>query len=77
MRTETVARETISPPLSSYAAHLPYTLHARLHATPLRTAADLRRLMLDRRLRAALALNLITHALLTALAWALIRALNL
>jgi outer membrane protein assembly factor BamD (BamD/ComL family) len=68
--------EVVARPSSSYASHHPYTAGARLHTA----AANLRRTLLDvaldERGRAAIALNLLTHGLLTALLWALAWALR-
>ena len=59
---------------SSYAAHLPHEPCARLRAAAYDTAHGLLRLALHERGRAALALNLFTHGLLTLLLWSLLWA---
>ncbi|HVF43899.1 MAG TPA: hypothetical protein VM936_12840 [Pyrinomonadaceae bacterium] len=61
-------------PASTYAAHLPYAFGGRLRAAAFDTAHGLLRLALHERGRAALALNLFTHGLLTLLLWSLLWA---
>lgn len=61
-------------PASSYAAHLRYESGPRLRAAAYDTARGLLRLALHERGRAALALNLFTHGLLTLLLWSLLWA---
>jgi TolA-binding protein len=61
-------------PASSYAAHVPHEWGGRARAAASDTARGLLRLALHERGRAALALNLFTHALLTLLLWALVWA---
>lgn len=61
-------------PTSSYAAHVPQQFGARLQAAVYDTAHGLLRLALHERGRAALALNLFTHGLLTLLLWSLLWA---
>lgn len=61
-------------PASTYAAHLPHKFGARLRAAVYDTAHGLLRLALHERGRAALALNLFTHGLLTLLLWSLLWA---
>lgn len=64
----------VRAPASSYAAHLPYAFGPRLRAAAYDTAHGLLRLALHERGRAALALNLFTHGLLTLLLWSLLWA---
>lgn len=66
--------QTVSAPASSYAAHLAHAPLAGLRASFARTAGGLLRLALHERGRAALALNLFTHGLLTMLLWAVLWA---
>jgi hypothetical protein len=61
-------------PQSSYAAHVTHARGAGLRAAAGQTARDLLRLALHERGRAALALNLFTHGLLTVLLWAVLWA---
>jgi hypothetical protein len=61
-------------PASTYAAHVPYEWGGRLRAAASDTARGLLRLTLHERGRAALALNLFTHGLLTLLLWSLLWA---
>jgi outer membrane protein assembly factor BamD (BamD/ComL family) len=61
-------------PTSSYAAHVPYEWGGRARAAACDTARGLLRLALHERGRAALALNLFTHGLLTLLVWSLLWA---
>ncbi len=61
---------TFSRPTSTYAAHHAYAPFTDLRACVGRAAGGLLRLVLHERGRAALALNLFTHALLTVLLWA-------
>lgn len=61
-------------PASTYAAHVPQQTGARLQAAVYDTAHGLLRLALHERGRAALALNLFTHGLLTLLLWSLLWA---
>lgn|GEM_PF-902468 len=63
-------------PTSSYAAHLPYTWGEGFRAASVETAQRLARLALSERGRAALALNLFTHGLLTVVVWAAIWAMK-
>jgi TolA-binding protein len=63
-------------PTSSFAAHEPYTFGARAGAATRGAFEVLRQIALDRRGRAALALNLLTHGVLTALLWTLAWALR-
>ncbi len=68
---------TVMPrPASSFAAHEPYTLGARAGAAAGGAAQVLWQIVLDRRGRAALALNFVTHGVLTVLLWALTWALR-
>ena len=66
----------VARPRSSYAAHEPYTPGARLRDAAGRVGRTLFEVALDERGRAAIALNLLTHGLLTALLWALLWALR-
>jgi len=70
------ARDLRAPyaPASTYAAHLPYEWGGRLRDAFFDTARGLLRLSLHERSRAALALNLFTHGLLTLLLWSLLWA---
>ncbi|HEU4594289.1 MAG TPA: hypothetical protein VFS10_03895, partial [Pyrinomonadaceae bacterium] len=61
---------------SSFAAHEPYTLGARAGAATRGVFDVLWQIVLDRRGRAALALNFLTHGVLTVLLWALAWALR-
>lgn len=61
---------------SSYGAHEPYTQAARARAAARDLWRGLFRIILDERGRAALALNLLTHGLLTALLYALMWAIR-
>jgi hypothetical protein len=63
-------------PASSFAAHEPYTFGARAGAATRGAFDVLWRIVLDRRGRAALALNFLTHGVLTVLLWALAWALR-
>lgn len=72
---EARAREVYAP-RSSYAAHLPHERGAALRASVFDGARALARLALHERGRAALAVNLLTHGLLTALVWACAWALR-
>jgi outer membrane protein assembly factor BamD (BamD/ComL family) len=63
-------------PTSSYAAHLAHAPLAGLRAGVARTAGGLLRLALHERGRANLALNLLTHGLLTVLLWAVLWAMR-
>ncbi|MDQ3687917.1 MAG: hypothetical protein M3430_20255, partial [Acidobacteriota bacterium] len=63
-------------PASTYAAHLPYTSGTKFYNASWNVAGSLWRLALDRRGRTALALSVVTHGLLSALMWALARALG-
>jgi hypothetical protein len=76
VRSGSAARAVRAPyaPASTYAAHLPYEFGARLRAAAYDTAHGLLRLALHERGRAALALNLFTHGLLTLLLWSLLWA---
>jgi outer membrane protein assembly factor BamD (BamD/ComL family) len=67
-------RPPVYAPSSSYAAHYARAPFAELGATVARAAGGLLRLALHERGRAALALNLFTHALLTMLLWAVLWA---
>jgi len=69
------ARETYAP-RSSYAAHLPYTWGASFRSATGETAHRLFQLATHERGRAALALNLFTHGLLTLLLWAVLWAMR-
>jgi TolA-binding protein len=70
-------RPAVMPrPTSSFAAHEPYTASARVRAAAARLGDALGEILLDARGRSALALNLLTHGLLTALLWALAWALR-
>jgi len=68
------ARPRNYAPASSYAAHVPYTFCSRLRAASGGAAHELLRLSLKERVRAALALNILTHALFTLLLWAVVWA---
>lgn len=72
------ARDLRAPyaPASSYAAHLPHEFGARFRAAAYDTAHGVLRLALHERGRAALALNLFTHGLLTLLLWSLLWAMK-
>jgi TolA-binding protein len=61
-------------PKSSYAAHVSHGWGATLCADAADAARGLLRLALHERARAALALNVLTHGLLTLLVWSLLRA---
>ncbi|MFL6256614.1 MAG: tetratricopeptide repeat protein, partial [Pyrinomonadaceae bacterium] len=61
-------------PASTYAAHHAHAPFAALRAAVTRTAGGLLHLALHERGRAALALNLFTHGLLTVLLWAVLWA---
>jgi len=76
LKRGSAARAVRAPyaPASTYAAHLPYEFGARLRAAAYDTAHGLLRLALHERGRAALALNLFTHGLLTLLLWSLLWA---
>ncbi len=63
-------------PTSSFAAHEPYTFGARAGAGVRGAWQVLWQTVLDRRGRAALALNFLTHGVLTVLLWALTWALR-
>ncbi|HEX7317400.1 MAG TPA: outer membrane protein assembly factor BamD [Pyrinomonadaceae bacterium] len=63
-------------PTSTYAAHHAHAPLAGLRASFARTAGGLFRLALHERGRAALALNLLTHGLLTVLLWAVLWAMR-
>jgi hypothetical protein len=63
-------------PASSFAAHEPYTFGARAGAATRGAFGVLWQIVLDRRGRAALALNFLTHGVLTVLLWALAWALR-
>lgn len=78
IRRGRAARDLRTPyaPTSSYAAHLPHEFGARLRAAVYDTAHGLLRLALHERGRAALALNLFTHGLLTLLLWSLLWAMK-
>jgi hypothetical protein len=65
---------TTYAPTSSYAAHVSYGWGAIRYAAASDLARGLVRLALHERGRAALALNLFTHGLLTLLVWSLIWA---
>jgi outer membrane protein assembly factor BamD (BamD/ComL family) len=69
-------RREVYAPTCSYAAHLPYTRHESLRAAAGETAHRILRLALNERGRAALALNLFTHGLLTVLLWAVLWAVK-
>ena len=66
----------LARPASSYAAHDQSAPAARLRDAAADVGRTLLGLLLDERGRAALAVNLLTHGLLTALLWALARALH-
>jgi TolA-binding protein len=68
--------EVMPRPTSSFAAHEPYVLSWRAGAATRGAWHVLRQVLLDRRGRAALALNFLTHGVLTALLWALTWALR-
>lgn len=63
-------------PASSYAAHIPRARGGGLRAAAGQTAHGLLRLALHERGRAALALNLFTHGLLSVLLWAVLWAVK-
>jgi TolA-binding protein len=63
-------------PKSSYAAHLPYAWGASFRAATGEAAHRLFQLATHERGRAALALNLFTHGLLTVLLWAVLWAMR-
>ncbi|HZB44916.1 MAG TPA: hypothetical protein VE360_06720, partial [Pyrinomonadaceae bacterium] len=68
--------ELLPAPSSSYGAHEPFTQGARARAASRDLWRGLARIVLDERGRAALALNFITHGLLTALVYALMWAIR-
>lgn len=68
------APRPVYAPTSTYAAHLAHAPLAGLRASVARTTGGLIRLTLHERGRAALALNLFTHGLLTMLLWAVLWA---
>ena len=70
------APRTVAAPASTYAAHHAHAPFAELRASCARTAGGLLRLALHERGRAALALNLLTHGLLTVLLWAVLWAMR-
>jgi hypothetical protein len=72
-RVKRAARAPYAP-ASSYAAHVPFEWGGRARAAACDTARGLLRLALHERGRAALALNLFTHGLLTLLVWSLLWA---
>jgi hypothetical protein len=76
MRRGRASRAVRAPyaPASSYAAHVPFEWGGRLRAAASDTVRGLLRLALHERGRAALALNLFTHGLLTLLVWSLVWA---
>lgn len=74
-RADVAASETYAPK-SSYAAHMPYTWGASFRAATGETASRLLQLATHERGRAALALNLLTHGLLTVLLWAVLWAVR-
>jgi TolA-binding protein len=76
MRRGRASRAVRAPyaPASSYAAHVPFEWGGRLRAAASDTMRGLLRLALHERGRAALALNLFTHGLLTLLVWSLVWA---
>jgi TolA-binding protein len=63
-------------PTSTYGAHHAHAPFAGLRASVARTAGGLLRLVLHERGRAALALNVFTHGLLTVLLWAVLWAMR-
>ncbi|HYH87531.1 MAG TPA: tetratricopeptide repeat protein [Pyrinomonadaceae bacterium] len=63
-------------PKSSYAAHLPYAFGASVRAASGEVAQRLFQLATHERGRAALALNLFTHGLLSVLLWAVLWAMK-
>jgi TolA-binding protein len=69
-------RHEVYAPKSSYAAHLSFTWHEGFRAAAGETAHRLARLALSERGRAALALNLFTHGLLTVVLWAVLWAVR-
>jgi hypothetical protein len=73
-RTSTRTGREVYAPRSSYAAHIACARSERLRAAMCETARRLARLALHERARAALALNLFTHGLLTLLLWAVLWA---
>lgn len=70
------APRPVYAPTSSYAAHASHAPFAGLRAGIARTVGGLLRLALHERGRAALALNLFTHGLLTLLLWAVLWAIR-
>ena len=68
------APRPVYAPTSTYGAHRTHAPFAGLRAAVTRTAGGLLRLALHERGRAALALNLFTHGLLTMLLWAVLWA---
>jgi hypothetical protein len=68
------APRPVYAPTSTYAAHYAHAPFELLRASVARTAGGLLRLALHERGRAALALNLFTHGLLTVLLWAVMWA---
>lgn len=74
-RAARAVRATYAP-ASTYAAHAHQQFGARLRAAVYDTAHGLLRLALHERGRAALALNLFTHGLLTLLLWSLLWAVR-
>ncbi|MGI8565061.1 MAG: tetratricopeptide repeat protein [Pyrinomonadaceae bacterium] len=63
-------------PTSTYAAHLPYTSGTRFYVASRNVVGALWQLAFDKRGRTALALNVVTHCLLSVLVWALARSLS-
>lgn len=70
------APRPVYAPTSTYAAHHAHAPFEGLRASVARTAGGLLRLTLHERGRAALALNLFTHGLLTMLLWAVLWAMR-
>jgi TolA-binding protein len=75
-RREPRTPEVMPRPSSSFAAQEPYAPWARAFSGGRGVWQTLRRTLLDERGRAALAINFLTHGLLTALLWALTWALR-
>jgi hypothetical protein len=70
------APRLVYAPTSTYAAHHAHAPFEGVRASVARTAGGLLRLALHERGRAALALNLFTHGLLTVLLWAVLWAMR-
>jgi TolA-binding protein len=74
IRRQTPTIEVLPAPASSFGAHEPYTAEAKARAAARDAWRSLRQVVFDEKGRAALALNFVTHGLLTALVYALMWA---